>query len=129
MKFPTLIGLLFISALLYIGCTNEKAADIVPSPTKIIADSISYRKHVSMIILRRCSEGADKNPSCHFPPDLGNADLSTYEALTSSYSAKRMMDAVNQNGNAIAMPYNNPKIPQAEIDTLQAWVDKGRLNN
>lgn len=129
MKFSTLLGLLFISALVYSGCTNEKAADIVPIPNQINADSISYKKHVSKIMLRRCSEGEDKNPSCHFPPDLGNADLSTHEGLTSSYSAKRMMDAINQNANAIAMPYNNPKIPQAEIDTLQAWVDKGRLNN
>lgn len=128
MKHLSSLALLFISCLLLFACTNEKAVEIIPVPSGINKDSISYSKHIKRIVTTRCYEGKDGNTSCHQPPDLSDVDFTTYEGFT-TYSGKRISDAINQNGDAIPMPFRNPKIPQLEIDTIQAWIDNGRLNN
>lgn len=117
-----------VFSLLFSFCTYEKEDLVVPN--KAITDSVSYKKTIKRIVELRCYVGADNNNCCHNGAGcLGGADLSDYIGMT-NYSGKRLSDAINHRSGALPMPRGtNGKMPQAEIDSIDAWINQGFLDN
>jgi len=65
--------------------------------------------------------------ACH--GDLASLDINGYADLKIYVDNGRLMGSINQLSGFRAMPDNQPKINQCEIDKLQAWIDAGAPNN
>ncbi len=118
---------LFIALGFFIpSCTYDKAEELIKTP--LPPDTISFNKSVKRIIELRCYVGQNSDNCCHESSNLCDRDFTTFQGFN-IYSGDKIKSAINQTSGSTPMPFNNPKIPQAEIDTIEAWINQGRLNN
>jgi len=59
----------------------------------------------------------------------GNYDLSTHAGVAAVAANGKLMGAVRHLSGFSAMPKNQAKLPQCDIDKLQIWVNDGAPNN
>lgn len=117
------------------ACTYNKFEEIAQpngntDSTACDTCKITYQNSIKFLVERTCAEGKNGDKSCHFSPNLGSRDFSTYQGLVaSSYYKNKLLPAVQHQSGTVPMPFNNPKLPQADIDTIKMWVDKGFLEN
>jgi hypothetical protein len=109
------IALLFAFAFTTIiySCTYNKGEDVKPN----VITGLTYNNSIKGIVERRCTQES----GCH-GADPGSQDFTTYAGLTESYYIDRMSNAINHRTGAIAMPQGLPKLPQAEIDSIDSWL-------
>lgn len=124
----------YILVLFLIGsimsCTKDNAIDLseVEEP---VEDTISvnlceseglYLSEVEPIINLNCN-------SCH--SSGGSADfilLDTHSDLVANSST--LMAAIKHDGGGVSvMPAGAPKLSDCDIQTIQKWIDSGKLNN
>lgn len=126
-KLALVFFLALSGAIVFSQCTYDKGPDLT-NKQNTITDTIKYSKHVSKIIERRCYELGGNN-CCHGTNPC-NGDFTTYEGLTEDFYRKKLSDAINWEGTAARMPFGaSEKISQAEIDTIDAWLNAGYPNN
>lgn len=82
------------------ACTNTIASNCVIS-------NMSFSKDVLPIFISNCN-------GCHLQTYISNGSL---------------MNSILQNGKAAPMPKNAYKLNSCSIATIQAWINKGALNN
>ena len=85
--------------------------------------SPTYAAVVWPIIQRACT-------GCHSGavPSAG-IQLSDYSSVKASADAGTLARTIRHESGVIAMPYNQPKLPDCEIDAIVAWIDAGSPNN
>lgn len=59
----------------------------------------------------------------------GGINLSTYAGVKAVVNNGKLMGSINHNAGFIAMPYGGNKMPQCNIDKIQAWVNAGAPQN
>lgn len=127
-------------SLLDNGCTWKKEKDMVkpvtPSPidtshtdtththtdTSHTSQKVTYTKDIAPIFYQYCI-------SCHSPGGVeSGVDYTTYNNVKLYTESGNVMDRISrQPGDPLLMPQGGPKLPQATIDKIQAWINDGYL--
>jgi hypothetical protein len=117
MKHKIFIAGLMI-CLMAIACENKKG--MLPpkalSKSGSACDSITYSKGVKNLLDNNCK-------GCHQPPfpNMGH-DFSTYTSASNPFTTAAVKTVINNPNNP--MPPSG-LLPQAEIDSILCWIDKG----
>lgn len=93
----------------------------------VIPETVSYLNDIKPIMNSACGT---TNGACHVSPEAANLfiGLNTYADVFSSIDNK-LMDAINHNSNASAMPKGGGKLDDCSISIIQKWIDQGAPNN
>jgi hypothetical protein len=130
-----LAGATCISVLAFIaGCDKkigklpEQSTTPPPPPPVGFCDTVTYNKHIKKIINTSCAI-----PTCHVPGGNGNGDFTSYAGVSSKVSSgifkQRVMDPPPGDPNLMPPLSNGGKLPQAQLDLIQCWIDKGAPND
>jgi cytochrome c5 len=115
-KLPVL---LFLSCgIAFFAC--DKKVGKLPVVTTVVSvnacDTITYTKHIKPIFDQKCI-------SCHTANNSG-PDMSTYDLLKSrALDGKLKARAID--GNPSIMPQGGPKLPDAQLNLIQCWINNG----
>lgn len=110
----------FISLALF-GCTNTSTDDLIdkqPLPTLV-----TYNGEVKTIIDNNCI-------FCHSNPPVNGAPipLTTYNEVKNATQINGLIGRISkQAGEAGAMPFGGPRLPQNLIDQIIKWQTDGLL--
>lgn len=99
-----------------------------PPPPVGFCDTITYNKQVKKIISTSCAI-----PTCHVPGGSGNGDFTTHSGVSAKVSSgmfkMRVFDPPAGDPSIMPPPANGGKLPQAQLDIIKCWIDKGALND
>ena len=110
------------------ACYYDKADSIYPTTNTTVCDTlnITYANQVSTILTNNCN-------NCHGAVTAnsigGGINLSTYAAAKPYITNGSLLNSILQNGKAAPMPKNDTKLSNCNISIIQAWINKGALNN
>lgn len=125
------ISFLFFSIIIVVlfnACYYDKADIVYPFSASTLCDTaqITYASHVAILLQTNCN-------NCHGASTAnsigGGINLSTYSNVQPYISNGSLMNSILQNGKAAPMPKNAYKLNTCSIATIQAWINKGALNN
>jgi hypothetical protein len=111
------IAVLLVSCENKIGKLEPKAPPVPPNA----CDSVKYNAYIKPIINANCA-----TPGCHVPGGGGNGDFTTYAGVSAKVSNGSFKNRVIGPGSP--MPASG-RLPQAKLDSIQCWLDKGAPNN
>ncbi len=143
MKFETSIKIALLSIIGYvISCKKnsleqiekDKTVIITPivipkvptnptTPVDTICDTcVTYTLNVKRIFETRCGGASSSN--CHGSPNFSVGQLNNYANAKSFAMNPQLIKAVKHAPGAEPMPQGGAKIPQAQIDTIQFWINQ-----
>ena len=122
-----LLNRLILIAFLTAGlssCYYDKAEELYPSQFECDPNkSMSYGNDVLPILEQHCLGCHDEN---NYQSIGGNILLNTPELAGSN---SKLIDAINHNANASAMPKGGLKLSDCEIITIESWINQGANDN
>jgi hypothetical protein len=134
-----LAGATCISALAFVACdkkvgklpgeNNGQGTTTSPPPPPVgFCDTITYNKHIKKIIAANCAI-----PTCHVPGGSGNGDFTSHSGVSAKVSSgmfkMRVFDPPAGDPSLMPPPANGGKLPQAQLDLIKCWMDKGAPND
>jgi mono/diheme cytochrome c family protein len=124
-----IIALVVSIALLDNSCTWKKEKDMVKPAvvdtthtTDTSKTKVTYTKDIAPIFSQYCI-------SCHSPGGVEpQVDYTNYNNVKLYTESGNVMDRISRdNGDPLLMPQGGPRLPQATIDKIQAWINGGYL--
>ena len=87
---------------------------------------VLYSVHVQPLIQNYCY-------ACHgstvFSSLGGNLELEGYSNFSVPVNSGALIGVISHEANFSPMPQNSPKLSECSINTIQAWINQGSLNN
>ena len=135
------VGLILLLAVLFTGCTKDRAPKPVITEATILEcstcmDTFSFKKDIIPVFAGNCAV-----PGCHdFDDEAGGLELDSAGGFTSSLTSNGGV-AVSGNpsksflytyltpGGAEEMPQNNFPLDSCDINKIYCWIQQGALNN
>lgn len=114
------IAVLLLFLLPLVGCYYDKEEVLYPN-SFCNTTNVTWSGTIQPLVVSRCA-----SPGCHVPGGQ-SPDLSTYTAFKAQVDLGRVQARAIQ-GNPSFMPASG-KLPNCNIQQLQAWIDAGALNN
>jgi len=113
----TIIGLSLES------CWYDSEEHLYPNPPACDTLNVSYISDVNPILQNRCYV-------CHG----NNNTISVYEFegfqdWLNFVEKGKLLGAIKREGGFLAMPQGADKMPDCEINILEAWINQGKKNN
>lgn len=104
------------------GCTSKKEKDLVKPAVDTSSGPVTYTKDIAPIFSQYCI-------TCHKPGGVeAQVDYTTYDNVKLYTQSGNVMDRITLDPNdPLLMPQGGPKLPQATIDKIQAWINGGYL--
>lgn len=116
--------LVLTSVLLISACYWDNVETLLPEGAQCDTVDVSFASDVIPILENNCY-GCHSNSNA---PSFGNGlSLEDYEDV--SAMADRMIGAMNHNSGFPPMPQGAEKLDSCKIETFEAWVNQGSLNN
>lgn len=112
------------SALIFYAC-DKKVGELPkapPPPAPGFCDTITFAKHIKPIIDQSCA-----TPGCHVQGGGGSGDFATYSGVSAKVQTGSFKNRVFDSPNNPMPP--SGKLPQAQLNLIKCWLDKGALNN
>lgn len=104
------------------SCYYDSEQNLYP-PSACDTSKVSYMKDIDSILIRRCY-------SCHDDMRLGSVfDFQGHSDLVSFIDSHNFLGAIKHEAGVQAMPLGGDKIPDCEINFLEAWINQGKQNN
>lgn len=114
-----LIYLCLLSMTLLVACGKED--DPIDNPGDCSTTNYTYTADIKSIF-----DGSCATAGCHTTAaKAGGHDLSNYAGVIATGTAK-IVASVDHTGG-VAMPYLQPKLPDATIQKIKCWVSKGAI--
>ena len=122
----------FISSLIFIalfatstsGCHKYNEEELYPSGCD--TTEVLYSANVEPLVQNFCY-------ACHgstvFSSLGGNLELEGYDNFLIPATSGAITGAINHEANFSPMPQNSPKLSECSLNTIQAWINQGALNN
>ena len=111
-------------ALLMAGCYWDNVETLFPDGGLCDTLDVSFTSDVIPILSNNCY-------SCHShsnAPDFANGlSLEDYEDVAAM--SDRIVGAIKQNEGFMPMPLGEEPLDSCQIETIEAWVNQGSLNN
>ncbi|HYG51821.1 MAG TPA: hypothetical protein VD905_13010 [Flavobacteriales bacterium] len=124
MRYTACVLLLLLMGIY--SCTKENAEELTLNANLQALcelDSARYTEHVRPIIDANCM-------SCHNDTDAeGGITLTTHADVSFLALDGILIHAIKQDGQAIAMPKDAPKMHECEIHAIELWAQQGALDN
>lgn len=120
-----LLAVVFFAAIIFISCTKENEEDLQPKINLPVCDTINmtYTKNVLPIITFNCY-------SCHGNGQIfGGINLEGYVRLKRQVDNNQLLNVIRHSPGYSQMPQGLPKLSQCDINKIEAWVNRGALNN
>lgn len=114
-----------ISVLLFTNCTNTSEDDLIEPIIIATGETVNYTESIQSIMENNCT-------FCHSEPPVNGAPMSliTYSDVVFAVDNLNLIDRISrESGEAGAMPFGGPKLPQNLIDLVIQWQDDGLLEN
>lgn len=112
-----------IGILLFASCYSDKEDELYPKPAGNSCDTanLSFATDIQPIINSNCATAG-----CHdaTTKSFGH-DLSSYNGVVTSVNSGRFLGAIRHEANFLPMPKNGLKLPECEMNKIQAWVSQG----
>ena len=108
-----------------VSCTKESADRLAGGAAVCDTTNVSYSIGVVPILQDNCY-------SCHGSGNTGGSGgilLQGYTNLLKWAMNGYLVGNVTHAPGYVPMPYDGNKLPDCEVNTIVAWVNKGALNN
>ncbi len=116
------ISILTFSVVLLFNCTNVSESDLVNSQPPPV---LTTYQDIKATIDNNCI-GCHKSP----PANGANTSLITFDNVKNAVLNNNLIGRISaQAGDAGAMPFGGPRLPQNLIDQIIKWEDDGLLEN
>ena len=111
--------------IIYSGCNKDNAENLYPNAGNCDTIIAKFSTQVSPILMANCATNG-----CHTTTiRAGGLAYQTYSETLESVNDKRMINSINHNIGASKMPKNASKLIPCDINKIQAWINRGALNN
>lgn len=122
--FAKIASVLIITMCLS-SCYKDKAEILYPSVGTCDTANSKYGANVSPILMANCATSG-----CHTTSAMagGYAYQSHSETLVSVNNGK-LIASINHKSGASQMPKGGSKLSDCDINKIQAWINRGALNN
>lgn len=111
-------------ALLATGCYWDNVETLFPNLDYCDTMDVSFSSDVIPILRNNCFSCHSKSNS----PDFANGlSLEDYEDVVAM--SDRIVGAIKHNDGFIPMPQGKEQLDSCKIETVEAWVNQGSLNN
>jgi len=113
-----------VIALLATGCSWDNLETLLPDTAQCDTLEVSFSSDVVPILTSNCY-GCHSNANA---PDFANGlNLEDYEDVLAN--SARIIGAINHDSGFFPMPPGSEKLDNCKIETFEAWVSQGSLNN
>lgn len=117
--------LFIITLLLLTSCSSVSEEDLIEPIIIEPEETVSYTENIQPIMQNNCT-------FCHSNPPVNGAPISlvTYDNVVNAVNNGDLIDRISrESGEAGAMPFGGPKLPQNLIDLVIQWQADGLLEN
>lgn len=119
-RIKVAIGFIYLGVILS-SCHKENESMTTASALDSVATAtttanVSFKSDVQPIFNAKCV-------SCHSPSGGYQPYLNSYTSI--SQNAENALSAIKSG----SMPLGGPKLSDVSIQNIQAWINKGKLNN
>ncbi|MDP2174398.1 MAG: hypothetical protein Q8K70_00660 [Bacteroidota bacterium] len=118
--FTSIIVLMFFSA-----CRKENAETLYPDNSNCDTSNMTYSTHISPILKSNCALSGCHNSASK---SAGYA-YETYNEIKASVNNGRLMGSIRHLSGFSNMPKGGSKLSDCNINKIQAWINKGALDN
>lgn len=115
----------FIAFLILVSCSNVSEDDLLEPIILEPGETVNYTENIKPIMENNCN-------FCHSNPPVNGAPMSlvTYNDVVIAVENLNLIDRISrESGEAGAMPFGGPKLPQNLIDLVIQWQADGLLEN
>jgi hypothetical protein len=110
--------------LFCMSCVKQVGKKPVPDTAVItLCDTVTFSKSVKPIIMGNCAISG-----CHVSGGTGQGNFTVFDELKEKVSSGKFKLRVFDSPNNNPMPASG-MLPQAQLDILKCWLDKGANND
>ena len=121
----SLLAIIFFAGVVVTSCSKENEENLQPKINQPICDTLNmtFKKDVLPIITFNCY-------SCHGNGNIqGGINLDGYARLKRQVDNNQLLNVIKHSPGYSQMPQGQPKLSQCDINKIEAWVNRGALNN
>lgn len=114
-----------LTGLFLFSCATDSIEDLVEPSVSEPENPVNYTENIQSILSNNCT-------FCHSDPPVNGAPISlmTYNQVVNAVVNSNLIDRISrQTGEAGAMPFGGPRLPQNLIDLVIQWEADGLLEN
>jgi hypothetical protein len=121
-----LLKICFVFILILLtSCRKENAETLYPDSSNCDTTNMSYSTHIAPILRSNCATGGCHNSASK---SAGYA-YETYNETKVSVDNGRLMGSIRHLSGFSSMPKGGRKFTDCNINKIQAWIDRGALDN
>lgn len=115
---------LIISATILSSCYRDVASELYPPDTSCDTSNTTYATTILPVLQNNTCIG------CHSTvAPSGNIILDTYSGVKSAAQSGKLYGSIAHSSGYSAMPPSGTKISDCDLNKVNAWINKGMLNN
>jgi hypothetical protein len=116
---------LLTSLVLLASCYKDKADILYANSSNCDTSNITYSTHISPILRANCALSGCHNSASK---SAGYA-YETYNETKVSVNNGRLMGSIKHLSGFSSMPKGSSKLSDCNINKIQAWINKGAIDN
>lgn len=119
-----IIGVVVLSLILF-SCKKEIVEEpVIPEPEPIPI-SAKFSTDVQPIFLASCGTGV----TCHGTINAERGHIFETHAGASTVPETKILGAIKHQSGFSNMPFGSPKLSDENIAIIEAWINRGKLND
>lgn len=112
---------IFSAVVLIAACTKDKV-EVKEDAISVCDTEISYANTIEPLINANCSTSG-----CHDASTSGGYVFTSHAEV--SANADIILNVINHDQGVTAMPLGQNKLPDADIQNFDCWIQQGKQNN
>ncbi len=117
--------IIFVTVILVTSCTKENEENLQSKINQPLCDTLNmtFAKDVLPIITLNCY-------SCHGNGNIqGGMNLDGFARIKRQVDNNLLLNVIKHSPGYSQMPQGQPRLAQCDINKIEAWVNRGALNN
>lgn len=117
--------IIFVTVILVTSCTKENEENLQSKINQPLCDTLNmtFAKDVLPIITLNCY-------SCHGNGNIqGGMNLDGFARIKRQVDNNLLLNVIKHSPGFSQMPQGQPRLAQCDINKIEAWVNRGALNN
>lgn len=115
------VVIVFSTVALIVACTKDKV-EVKEEMSSVCDAEISFATTIEPLINTNCSTSG-----CHDASASGGYVLTSHAEV--SANADIILNVINHDQGVTAMPLGQNKLPDADIQNFDCWIQQGKQNN
>jgi len=105
------------------SCYYDSEEKLYPNPPACDTIDVSYVNDIDPLLKTRCY-------NCHGNNNTVSAyEFEGYSDLLLMLASRNLLGAIKRESGVTAMPQGAEKLPDCEINIIEAWINQGKRNN